>query len=155
MTRPLWAMLGLAFLLAGCAGGQVLTGTGHADKKPYLDRGVNQAAASELARRDAALQAQDQLVREYAGRFLPTQTEIDRYASLVNKKVSVTYGLLRGVTVTRVEERPDGSSCTVEVQAALKELTESLGQGPEPAVIFTYPIIWPKAAARSPTPPAP
>jgi len=131
-------------MVAGCAGGEVVTGTGEAALDAYLQRGMTRGQAVPLAKRTAVLVAQRDLIERYAGTFLSSQTEIENFVARTDRIIATTGGLVKGVSVVRIQPSPDQTAYHVVVEANLEDLEETLGRGPEPKAALTHAIVWPK-----------
>ena len=129
--------------LAGCAGNELITGTGQAALDPHVARGMTPAQAAIMAQRAATLVAQRDLIERYAGSFLSSQTQIKDFVAESDRILSKTGGLIKGARVVRVELAPDQSAYLVVVQAREKNLRETLGAGPHPNIAVQKSIAWP------------
>jgi len=143
MTSFRFAAILAVLSLAGCAGNEIVTGTGQAALDAYIAKGMTPARAASMAQRAATLVAQRDLIERYAGSFLSSQTEIRNFVTESDRIISKTGGLIKGAKVVRVELAPDQSAYLVVVQARVKDLRETLGAGPQPNVALQENIAWP------------
>jgi len=118
MKRNL-ALLGLllAAALAGCASSRTVTATGTAALDVYKGRDISRAQAILLAKRAALVDAQRNLLEEYAGTFLQSESEVKDFVAQNDRIISRSGGLIKGVH--RVSERlsPDNTAIIVTVRA--------------------------------------
>jgi hypothetical protein len=140
MKTLCWIALILALSLAGCAGNEIVTGTGEAALDAYIKQGKTVGQAVPLARRTAFLVAQRDLVERYAGTFLDSETQIKNFVAQSDRIISRSQGLVKGARIVRAELSPDQSMYMVEVEANLADLEKSLGEKPD---FTTQPLVWP------------
>ena len=129
--------------LAGCAGNEIITGTGQAALDAYTAKGMSPAQAAIMAQRAATLVAQRDLIERYAGSFLSSHTEIRNFVAESDRIISQTGGLIKGAKVVHVELAPDQSAYMVVIQAMEKDLRQTLGSGPQPNIAVQRSIAWP------------
>ena len=116
----------LTVALAGCAGNEIITATGTAALDAYKGRDLSRAQAILLAKRAALIDAQRNLLEEYAGTFLETRSEVKDFVAQNDHIISRSGGLIKGVH--RVSERlsPDNSAIIVTVRALESDIEAAL-----------------------------
>ncbi len=150
MTRLRPAALVIALSLAGCAGNEIVTGTGDAALDAYLQKGMTRGQAVNMAKRTATVVAQRDLIERYAGTFLSTQTQIKNFVAETDRIISTSGGLIKGVRVVRVAPSPDQTIYRAVVEARMKDLTETLGNRPEPDAALSQNLAWPDEIGGGP-----
>ncbi|MFO7898113.1 MAG: hypothetical protein R6V58_03520 [Planctomycetota bacterium] len=149
----LWGLVLAAggVLAAGCAGGPspLLMGTGRAAVPTYRERGMSEANARKVARLEAVLAAQRDLVERYAGVVLPAD-QVDPFVEKAGELLGGTPGLIRGVEIERARIERGGQVYEVVVTSTLDELRAALGEGPDPRDPLTQAIRWPGASGGLP-----
>jgi len=127
MKRNL-ALFGLLLVvaLAGCASDPIVRATGTAALDAYKGRDISRAQAILLAKRAALIDAQRNLLEEYAGTFLTSESEVKDFVAQNDRIISRTGGLIKGVH--RLSERltPDNSAITVTVRARESDIKAAL-----------------------------
>ncbi len=118
----------LALSVAGCASREVVTATGTAVLDAYRDTGLSFAQKVLMAKRAALVDAQRNLLEEYAGTFLSTQTEIRNFVAQNDHIISKSAGLIKGVHRVSEQFTPDQTAVTVRVQALKSDIEAALEQ---------------------------
>ena len=123
-----FALFGLLLVvaLAGCASDPIVTATGAAALDAYKGRDISRAQAILLAKRAALIDAQRNLLEEYAGTFLTSESEVRDFVAQNDRIVSRTGGLIKGVH--RVSDRlsPDQTAWIVTVRARESDIKAAL-----------------------------
>jgi hypothetical protein len=115
----------LCLLLAGSAAGctsQPIRATGAAAVDAYESETLSRAQKILLAKRGAMVDAQRNLIEEYAGTFLSSETEVRDFVARHDRVISRSGGLLRGVRKVDEQWTPDNAAVVVTVESTLADL---------------------------------
>ncbi len=125
-------LLPLALLAAvavtGCAS-KTLTATGTAALDAYKGRDISRAQAILLAKRAALIDAQRNLLEEYAGTFLRSESEVKDFVAQHDRIISRSGGLIKGVHRVSEHLTPDNSAIVVTVRALESDVKAAIKKG--------------------------
>ena len=122
------ALFCLLFVVAltGCSGKQTITATGTAALDAYKGRDISRAQAILLAKRAALIDAQRNLLEEYAGTFLETRSEVKDF---VAEKAEIATSMMTfqaGAYLVEDSTKIDDGIVNVTVAIELKPLWNSV-----------------------------
>ena len=116
----------LAVSLTGCASNKLITATGTAALDAYKGRNLSRAQMILMAKRAALVDAQRNMLEEYAGTFLSTQTEIKNFVAQNDHIISKSGGFIKGVHKVSEQLTPDNTAIIVRVQARESDIDAAL-----------------------------
>lgn len=114
-----------AVALAGCSS-EIIRATGIAPLDAYENRNLSVMQKVQLAKRAALIDAQRNLLEEYAGTFLSSQTEVKNFVAENDYIITSSKGLIRGVHRGSDGLTPDQRAVVVEVWARKSEFEAEL-----------------------------
>ena len=112
--------------LAGCAADAVITAQGSAALDAYEGRGLSRAQVILMAKRAALVDAQRNLLEEYAGTFLNSETEVRNFVAEHDYVISRSGGLIKGVRRAAEQLTPDNTAIIVHVTTRRSDLEAAL-----------------------------
>jgi hypothetical protein len=119
----LWAVAAAV----GCASDPIITATGTAAMDAYQNRtDLSRGQKIALTKRAAMVDAQRNLLEEYAGTFLSSQTEIKDFVAKNDYIISKSAGWIKGVRRVSGLFSPDNSVFIVKVQARRSDVEAAL-----------------------------
>ena len=125
------ALLGLVCVagLVGCASDPVVRATGTAALDAYRGRDISRAQAILLAKRAALMDAQRNLLEEYAGTFLQSESEVKDFVAQHDHIISRSAGLIKCVHKKSERLSPDNTAIIVTVEARESDIRAALKKG--------------------------
>ena len=116
----------LAIALTGCAGDRIIRAQGTAALDAYAGRNLTRGQIVPLARRAALIDAQRNLLEEYAGTFLTSETEIKDFVAQHDRIITQSRGLIKGVRSVAANLSPDNTAYIVTVEARQSDIKAAL-----------------------------
>ena len=114
----------LAVSLTGCA--RIIRAQGTAALDAYAGRNLTRGQIVPLARRAALVDAQRNLLEEYAGTFLTSETEIKDFVAKHDRIITQSRGLIKGVHAVSALLSPDNTAYIVTVEALESDIKVAL-----------------------------
>lgn len=118
----------LAVALSGCASNEIIRATGTAALDAYKGRNLTRGQIIPLAKRAALVDAQRNLLEEYAGTFLTSETEIKDFVAKYDRIISRTGGLIKGAHPVDERLSPDNTAYIVTVRARKSDIKAALDE---------------------------